>query len=489
MNKFIEAEDYESRRVAREVAAEGTVLLKNEDFVLPLDSKLDKIKTTGTKRVAIIGEDAGPGHGPNYCEDRACNQGTLAVGWGSGATEFTYLIDPLSALNSSFDHQQVEVTASLSNKVNRSLRDKLDKQDLCMVFANADAGEGYLAWSGVRADRPNLDLQKDGAKLVKDVADACGGSVVLIIHAVGPVNLAELIDLPKVKAILHANLPGQESGNALADVIFGKVDASGRLPYTIGKSLDDYGPGAPVLYYPNQLIPQADFNEGLYIDYRHFDKANIEPLYPFGFGLSYTSFEYSDLKITPLKTKSRLPAPRPLGIQPPTSSDKIPAPSSALYPSGFRKFSRYIYPYIKDVNQVKTGKYPYPEGYEQVQSLSQAGGGEGGNPSLFEEYVKVDFKVRNSGDRRGKEVVQLYVSIPTTNEKTTGDLIDMPKQVLRNFTKLEMQAGSIRSVSLTLSRKDLSYWSVIEQNWVMPDGEFSIRIGSHSQDVRLSGTY
>src|SRR5699024_3097999 len=109
----------------------------------------------------------------------------------------------------------------------------------------------------------------------------------VIVHSVGPVIVESWVDLPGVQALLFANLPGQESGNALVDVLFGAVDASGRLPYTIGMNPEDYGIGAQVRYEPNWDVPQVNFTEGLYIDYRHFDRYNITPRYEFGFGLSY----------------------------------------------------------------------------------------------------------------------------------------------------------------------------------------------------------
>ena len=487
VNKFVETEDDASRDVARQVAAEGTVLLKNEDSVLPLDRKLANIRGGRVKHIAIIGQDAGAGKGPNHCADRACNQGTLAVGWGSGATEFTYLVDPFTALNKTFDHKQVEVTASLTNKMSTQRQKMLPSQDLCIVFANADAGEGYLAWNGIRADRNDLELQLDGGDLVRKVAASCGGPTVLVVHAVGPVMLEAIANITQVKAIVHANLPGQESGNALADVLFGRVDASGRLPFTIGKSEADHGPSAPVLYYPNHIIPQADFEEGLYIDYRHFDNAGIEPLYEFGYGMSYTTFEYSNLSITNLKPRSQLPT-RPSQVPAPKLSDEIPDASAAVYPSGFRRLKKYIYPYIKDKSQVKYGKYHYPRGYDQTQPPSPAGGGEGGHPALFEEHVQIDLQVKNTGSRKGKEVVQLYVSIPEVHT-TTGQVIDMPVRVLRNFTKLEIEAGVNTPVTLTLSRKDLSYWSVVEQNWMMPDVNMTLSVGRSSRDIKLEGFY
>lgn len=483
VNRFVHAEDEDSVRVAREVAREGTVLLKNDDNLLPLDVSLSSLNSKTHKRVAIVGEDAGPGNGPNYCEDRACNQGTLAVGWGSGSTDFNYLIDPLSAINATFDSASVDIFAHLSNgKLTGGLQDVLNEQDLCIVFGNSDAGEGHQAWESVRADRNDLFLQKDGSALIKNTAFSCGGPTIVVIHSVGPVTLADFADIPQVNAILWANLPGQESGNALADVLFGKVDASGRLPYTLARSLKDYGPTAPVQYYPNHVIPQADFAEGLYIDYRYLDKQQIEPSFPFGFGLSYTTFEYSELEVTALKPKSRLPDARPAGLMPPAFDSVVPDPSSALFPASIRKLKKFIYPYISSVDEVRTGAYPYPDGYDALHEPSQAGGAEGGNPSLFEPHVQVQVKVENTGSRSGKDVVQVYVSLPNAT-------IDQPIRVLRNFTKLELEPGASGVNILQLSRKDLSYWDVVEQNWVMPDGEITIAVGRSSRDLLLFGKY
>lgn len=488
VNKFVEAENDESRKIAREVAAEAITLLKNEENLLPLDPKLSSVQANRPKRVTVVGDDAGPGKGRNYCDDRACNQGTLAVGWGSGATEFTYLIDPFSAINRTLD-ATIEVHALLKDKLASKDKDDLKKSHLCLAFANADSGEGHKRWSNVRADRNGLEFQKNGDQLIEDVASACGGPTIVIVHSVGAILLNKTASLPGVKAILYAHLPGQESGNALVDVLFGKIDASGRLPYTIGNTLEEYGPGAPVLYYPNHLIPQANFEEGQYIDYRHFDKAGIEPQYPFGHGLSYTTFEYSSLKVTELLPKSRLPAHRFAGVEPPKIEGGLPDPSSLIFPSDIRRLKKYVYPYISNTKQVKKGNYPYPEGYSEVQIPGQAGGGEGGNPSLYDEHVHVSVRVKNTGNRSGKDVVQLYVSLPQDVKDQTGAVIDMPVRSLRNFTKIELDQGEEQTVNLTLSRKDLSYWDVLEQNWVMPDGGFEIAVGRSSRDLPLKSVY
>ncbi|WYZ35379.1 hypothetical protein EsH8_X_000026 [Colletotrichum jinshuiense] len=104
---------------------------------------------------------------------------------------------------------------------------------------------------------------------------------------------------PNVKAIIAANLPGQESGNSLVDILWGDVNPPGSLPYTIPVKETDYTPPIFNLTEPvtNSTVWQADFTEGQLIDYRHFDTKNITPLYDFGFGISYTTF---DIPATPM---------------------------------------------------------------------------------------------------------------------------------------------------------------------------------------------
>jgi len=285
-----------------------------------------------------------------------------------------------------------------------------------------------------------------------------------------------------------ANLPGQESGNAIADILLGNVNPSGKLPYTIGKSLDDYGPGAKILYYPNGVIPQQNFSEGLYIDYRHFDKFGVDPRYEFGYGLSYTTFDYSNLSVTKVLPKSALPAPRGPSIDPPKYDDKIPDPSEALLPKGFKKLSKFVYPYINKVSDIKKGTYPYPKGYDIKQAPSEAGGDEGGNPDLWNVYASVSVDIKNTGSVIGKEVVQLYLSFADVLGEAKD--IDFPMKVLRGFEKIELQADEVQTVQFNLTRRDLSYWDVVRQNWVMPtEGSITIRVGASSRDLKLTGWY
>ena len=115
-----------------------------------------------------------------------------------------------------------------------------------------------------------------------------------MIHSVGPLILESILASPNVIAVVWAGIPGQESGNALVDVLYGSTSPSGKLPYTIAQSASDYGTSV--------INGDDSYPEGLFIDYRRFDKNNITPRYEFGFGLSYTTFAYSGLTISSLST-------------------------------------------------------------------------------------------------------------------------------------------------------------------------------------------
>jgi len=147
---------------------------------------------------------------------------------------------------------------------------------VAIVFITADSGEEYIVVEKNTGDRNDLEAWHSGADLVKAVAGVNKNTIV-VVNTVGPILLEAFADLPNVKAIVWAGLPGEEAGNALVDVLYGSVSPSGKLPYTIAKSAADYG---------TMIQTGSDtFSEGVFIDYRHFDKSNIAPRYEFGFGL------------------------------------------------------------------------------------------------------------------------------------------------------------------------------------------------------------
>ncbi|MCK5457358.1 MAG: glycoside hydrolase family 3 C-terminal domain-containing protein, partial [Melioribacteraceae bacterium] len=144
---------------------------------------------------------------------------------------------------------------------------------------------------GESVDRVRLGLDDDQLKLVDRVLEANDNAVVVLYNGT-PITMDGWLD--KVPAVVEVFYPGQEGGNALANILFGDVNPSGKLPLTFPKKMED----TPVAdNYPGEKL-NTYYTEGIFVGYRHYDKNNIEPLFPFGFGLSYTTFEFSDLKLS-----------------------------------------------------------------------------------------------------------------------------------------------------------------------------------------------
>ncbi|MEO5714885.1 MAG: glycoside hydrolase family 3 C-terminal domain-containing protein [Luteolibacter sp.] len=141
------------------------------------------------------------------------------------------------------------------------------------------------------SDRPSMDLPNKQSELIRAVA-AVNPRTVVIVNNGTPVSMGDWIE--KTPAIIEAYLPGQEGGAALASILFGDVNPSGKLPDTLAANRSDYSDdeGFPGTNH------QIDYKEGIYVGYRHFDKKNIAPLFPFGHGLSYTTFGYGKLKLS-----------------------------------------------------------------------------------------------------------------------------------------------------------------------------------------------
>jgi beta-glucosidase len=189
------------------------------------------------------------------------------------------------------------------------------------------------------------------------VASRCNNTIV-VFHNAGIRLVDQFVNHPNVTAIVFAHLGGQDSGPALTAVLYGDENPSGKLPYTVAKNETDYGAILSPTQAEGQYVnfPQSDFIEGVFIDYKHFDAYNITPRYPFGFGLSYSTFAYSDLVVTPTK-----------------------GASTAALPSG-------------DV-------------------------AEGGRADLWDVLVGVTVTVANTGAVGGQEVAQLYLGIPRSGDE------------------------------------------------------------------------
>lgn len=253
----------------RAVARDGIVLLQNDDGLLPL-------RTPAT--VALVGSAAivNP-DGANACVDRSCDTGTLGMGWGSGTTNYPYLVSPYAALANRTAADGTALRLYASDNVTSDVAGVVAGADVAIVVITADSGEGYLDVEGNLGDRNNLDPWHGGNELVAAVA-AANNHTIVVVQSVGPVILESILALDGVQALVWAGLAGQESGNALVDILYGATSPSGKLPYTIAKAATDYGTAITT-------DEEDDFVEGLYIDYRHFDEAGITPRYEFGFGL------------------------------------------------------------------------------------------------------------------------------------------------------------------------------------------------------------
>ncbi|MCJ1465102.1 hypothetical protein MMC07_003718 [Pseudocyphellaria aurata] len=467
----------EHGNLIRQIGAASTVLLKNTNHVLPLTGK--------EKFTAVFGEDAGDNqYGPNGCPDRGCDNGTLAMGWGSGTANFPYLVTPETAIQNEVVSKLGVFQSITNNYAGEQINVLAAQASVAIVFVNADSGESYIGVDGNAGDRNNLTLWNGGDVLIQNVSNHCNNTIV-VLHTVGPVLLSNYSDHPNITAILWAGLPGEQSGNSIADVLYGRINPSAKLPFTLGKTREDYG--TDLLYTPNEGTdaPQVNFTEGNFIDYRAFDKADIDPVYEFGYGLSYTTFAYSDLKIS--KTAA--------GNYAPTTGRTAAAPvlgaagnntADYLRPANLSNVPLFVYPYLNftdleqsanDSNYGVPGYIPAGSQDGSSQPLLPAGGASGGNPGLYDVLYQVTTTITNTGNISGSEVPQLYISLGGPSD---------PKVALRGFQRLPLGPGKSDTFSVDLTRRDVSNWDPAVQNWVISSHKKTIYVGKSSRKLLLS---
>lgn len=270
----------EHSEVARQVAREGIVLLKNDGAFLP-------IPVGKYKKIAVIGENASR---------------SLIVGGGSTSLKAAYEVSPLQGLVNAYGKENVVYSmgyASGPSLYGREEPSKLNADSLMAaaieVARNADIvifvgglnKNHYQDCEG--GDRLSLHLPFGQDKLIENLLKANKKTAVVLLSG----NAVAMPWLNNVPALVQGWYLGSEAGNALADVLTGQVNPSGKLPFTFPKRLED----SPAhlfgeLSYPGDSINQY-YKEDILVGYRWFDTKKIEPLYPFGYGLSYTSFTWS----------------------------------------------------------------------------------------------------------------------------------------------------------------------------------------------------
>jgi beta-glucosidase len=234
--------------------------------------------------------------------------------------------------------------------------------------------------SGEAASRASLDLPGDQQKLLESLVTT-GKPVVLVVMSGRPLAISWAAE--HVPAIVQAWFLGSESGHALADVLFGDVNPSGKLPITVPRTT-----GQVPIYYAHLRTGRPGSVEDKFTN-KYID-VPIGPLFPFGFGLSYTKFDYSNLELSSMH---------------------------------------------------------------------------------FDRRLTVSADVRNSGDRAGEEIVQLYLADPVAS-------ISRPVKELKGFQRIALRPGETKRVEFTITRRDLEFWS--NNRWIAEPGEFKVWIGPSS---------
>jgi beta-glucosidase len=352
--------------LAREVAGRGIVLLKNEGGLLPLP--------TSGMSIAVIGEYA---RTPRY------------QGGGSSQINPTRLDNALAEINAI---SSAPVTFAAGYTVDGTndeelLAEALDaarSSDVAVVFiGTAKETEGL--------DRPSLDLPADHIALVERVAAANPRTVVVLSN--GAVVLTTPWD-HAVAALVESWLLGQAGGGAIADVLFGRVNPSGRLTETIPLRLADH---PSYLDFPGEA-GHVRYGEGVHVGYRGFDARSLEVAYPFGHGLSYTTFTYGTATV-----------------------------------------------------------------------------------STVEDGLEVRVPVTNAGERDGREVVQVYATVPASRVRRA------PRE-LKGFASVAIAAGATIEVAVHIPRADLAYWDPSLGRWAVEGGEYVLAVGASSRDLRTTVT-
>ncbi len=383
---------------AKKIAEEGIVLLQNKNDLLPLD--LQK-----AKRILVVGENAIK---------------PMTVGGGSSSLKAQKEISPLEGLkarlartNITVDYQRGYVGDKTSEyngvklKVNLD-EDRSEEQLIADAVSAAKDADYVIIFGGLNKsdyqdceghDRKQYELPYNQDKLITALAAANKNVVYVNISG----NAVAMPWAAEVPAIVQGWFIGSEAGEALASILTGDANPSGKLPFTWPKSLDEVGAHKlgtyPGTWREGTNIIDEEYKEGIYVGYRWADKYNTNPTFAFGHGLSYTSFKLSNLR-----------------------ADK--------------------------------------------QSLTRDG------------KITFTVTVKNTGDKAGAEVVQLYISDVACS-------VDRPVKELKGFSKVYLEPGESKDVSITIDNSALSFYSEAENGWTSENGEFIALVGNSSANVPL----
>lgn len=413
--------------IAAQVARKSIVLLKNEAGILPL-------KKTNVKKIAVVGLNAvastasgGMGAGVKALYEITPLQGILeeagndvevkyVQGYKNYLGMFAYWMAAAGNLDTATNALTIDEPAdpALLAQAVEAARES----DVVIFFAGTNK---FIESEG--SDRTNIDLPVGQNDILKALSEV-NPNIVTVVISGGPCDLREAQVCSR--ALVQGWWNGTEGGHALADVLFGNIAPSGKLPFTFPAKLED-SPAYATGSFPQKqevsgdlfgnmyrqdiqgqksFAPKADpdalYAEGMLVGYRWFDTKGVEPLYPFGHGLSYVDFEYSN---------------------------------------------------------IKTNKSSYKEN----------------------ETINVSLTLSNKGQMEADEVVQLYVH-------RADATVEWPKQELKAFSRVTLKAGETRKVVLKVPVRELRYWNVEEGCWSLEPGTIDLLVGSSSRDIRLTSS-
>jgi beta-glucosidase len=367
---------------ARRIAEQSIVLLKNKGGVLPLDR-------SGVHSIAIIGPHADMGMISGGGSAQVDPPGQPAAPWQS---QVWFPTSPLNAVSAADPAAQVTFDSGDDPATAAALA---RRADVAIVFV--------YRWMSEGTDLPNLSLSGNQDALIEQVADANPRTIVVL--ETGSAVVMPWID--KVAGVMEAWYAGSKGADAVANVLFGNVNPSAKLPMTFPLSVADlphpeqikpppgHDAGAGAVLKSEEAKPtfQVHYDEGLKVGYKWYDAENKPVLFPFGYGLSYTTYQYSDLKVT-----------------------------------------------------------------------------EGKEPT-------VRFTVKNAGARAGAEVAQVYVALPAS--------ADEPPKRLAGWSKVLLNPGESREVTLPINPRELSIYDESTNAWKQLPGRYTFMVGGSSKDLPL----
>jgi beta-glucosidase len=352
--------------LAREAAGRGIVLLKNDDDLLPLPAD---------GAIAVIGEFARSaryqGGGSSHVNPTRLDVALDEICGMAGGATVTYA--------RGFTTDDSGDAASLRAEAVAAAR-AADAAVIFLGLAADQESEGF--------DREHIDLPAEQLDLLDAVVATQPRTIVVLSHG-GVVRLAAVADT--APAILDGALLGQAGGGAIADVLFGAVNPSGRLTETVPVRLED----SPAFLTSPGEHQHVVYGERIFVGYRGYDARGLDVTFPFGHGLSYTRFDYSSLRT-----------------------------------------------------------------------------------AASEHGLTATVTVTNSGPRAGREVVQLYVGL------CSSDVARAPRSLI-GFCGVTIEPGESRDVDVHVHRRDLAYWDIRRGGWLVEGGDYEFAIGASSRDIRL----